>query len=472
MGKFNTATVNTTRTINKAKAIAFTESPKLELISMLLTNMVQDQFYRPQGDTIERLRALVQLNDRKFAAKAGIYARTKFGMRSITHVLMAELSRESKGLAKAFEKTIYRPDDITETLAYYLSNYNMPLPAALKKGLRKAFGKFDAYQLAKYRGEGKSVSLVDAVNLLHPKPTEKNGSAIGDLVTGKLKSTGTWESKLTKAGQDAGDDIEKKEELKADAWAELIKEKKIGYFALLRNLRNIIEQAPDQIEAACEMLTDEKLIKKSLVMPFQFDTAMQAVGSQHRQVLLAAAKALDLCLNNVPTFGGRTLIAVDVSGSMAGNPIRVASIFAAALYKKNDSDLVAFDDKAYRPTFIPTDSISTISRSLQGVGGGGTDFNVIFDPNVAKFPYERIVILSDMQGWVNNAGVKRGFDSYCKRYTRPHLYSFDVQGYGTLMFPESKVYCLAGMSDKTFDVMKLLEQDRNALVNEIEAIEI
>ncbi|MDE1770632.1 MAG: hypothetical protein KGI28_08800, partial [Thaumarchaeota archaeon] len=45
----------------------------------------------------------------------------------------------------------------------------------------------------------------------------------------------------------------------------LIKERKIGYFALLRNLRNISEQAPEIMNEALEMLVDEKLIKSSLV---------------------------------------------------------------------------------------------------------------------------------------------------------------------------------------------------------------
>lgn len=471
MAKFSTATVNRTKTINKANAIAFAESPELELVSLLLTNMVNDQFYRPQEKSLERLRQLIKLNDRTFAAQAGIYARTKFGMRSITHVLLAELARESKGLASAFEKTIYRPDDITETLAYYITNYKMPLPAALKKGLRLAFGKFDAYQLAKYKGEGKIVSLVDAVNLLHPKPSEKNASAIGDLIKGTLKSTETWESKLTKAGQESAGDEEKKEELKAAAWADLLKERKIGYFALLRNLRNIIEQAPDQVQAACDMLVDEALIKKSLIMPFQFYKAIEAVGSTNRKVQLASSKALDLCLSNVPEFPGKMLIAVDVSGSMAG-VINIAAIFAAALYKKNDADLVVFNTTAHWPKLQPTDSLATMTAQLASFGGGGTDFNVIFQDKVASKKYDRIVILSDMQGWVNNTDLQTRYHAYCKKFERPFLYSFNVCDQGSLMFPESKVYCVAGLSDKTFDVMKMLEQDRNALVNEIKKVQV
>ena len=39
-------------------------------------------------------------------------------------------------------------------------------------------------------------------------------------------------------------------------------------------------------------------------------------------------------------------------------------------------------------------------------------------------------------------------------------------------FPENNVYCLAGFSDKIFDIMKLLESDKKALVKKIEEVEL
>ena len=97
-----------------------------------------------------------------------------------------------------------------EIMAYFHENGGKSLPNAMKKGFAAAFDKFDAYQLAKYRGENKSVKLVDLVNLVHPFPNEKNADALKALVAGELKSTGTWEAKLTQAGQKAGSELEKK----------------------------------------------------------------------------------------------------------------------------------------------------------------------------------------------------------------------------------------------------------------------
>jgi 60 kDa SS-A/Ro ribonucleoprotein len=54
---------------------------------------------------------------------------------------------------------------------------------------------------------------------------------------------------------------------------------------------------------------------------------------------------------------------------------------------------------------------------------------------------------------------------------RPKFYSLDLAGHGTMQFPEQDVYCMAGFSDKVFDIMKLLESDKNALLNEIKKID-
>jgi len=54
----------------------------------------------------------------------------------------------------------------------------------------------------------------------------------------------------------------------------------------------------------------------------------------------------------------------------------------------------------------------------------------------------------------------------------PHIFSFDLAGLGTSQIPQNQVYCLAGFSDKVFDVMSALKEDRNALVNQIHSISL
>ena len=82
-----------------------------------------------------------------------------------------------------------------------------------------------------------------------------------------------------------------------------------------------------------------------------------------------------------------------------------------------------------------------------------------------------MVILSDLQGWVGYTSPSYEFNQYKKTYdANPYVYSWDLAGYSTLQFPENNVFALAGFSDKVFDVMKMMEMDKNSLFNEIKAI--
>jgi 60 kDa SS-A/Ro ribonucleoprotein len=54
----------------------------------------------------------------------------------------------------------------------------------------------------------------------------------------------------------------------------------------------------------------------------------------------------------------------------------------------------------------------------------------------------------------------------------PKVFSFDLNGYGSLQFPERQVCCLAGFSDKTLETLKLLDTDPGALIRVIEAAEL
>src|SRR5581483_7528737 len=143
------------------------------------------------------------------------------------------------------------------------------------------------------------------------------------LMEGTLKNKKTWEAKLTEVGQKAEDE-EEKEELKQKAWGKLLKDGKVGYFALLKNLRNIEEDAPESLKLALEKLVSPGLIKTSLVLPFRFLEASKHVSE--RKTIEALNDALEISLNNVPKLKGKTLIVLDVSGSMSGKPEEIGSI--------------------------------------------------------------------------------------------------------------------------------------------------
>ncbi len=459
-------------TVNFENGRAYKQTAKVELVSILLTTFLQDEFYRTEKQTTARIRELItQVNDPVFAAKAALYARNKYGMRSVSHLVSGELAKQVKGATwtkRYYSEVVRRPDDVMETLGYYLSVYGRPVPNALKKGLGAALARFDEYQLAKYRREHSAFKLVDAVNLVRPRATP----ALSKLVKGELAPAQTWETKLTQAGEE--DSAEGVAEAKSQAWAQLVRERKLGYLALLRNIRNILTHAPEVVDELCAQLANEQSVRRALVFPFQFLSAVDVLKQGNlpgsTRVMDALNQAIDYSLANVPKFEGNTLVALDSSGSMVGHPQTIGSLFAATLVKATGADLMLFSDDARYITLNRRDTTLTAANSIPFISGG-TNFNAIFQR--ANRAYDRIVVLSDMQGWVGGGAPVAAFATYQKQYgVAPRVYSFDLKGYGTLQFPQERVYCLAGWSDRVFDLMQKLDRDPAAMVHEVEAISL
>ena len=65
--------------------------------------------------------------------------------------------------------------------------------------------------------------------------------ALSKLVRGELAPAQTWETKLTQAGD--AETAEQVAAAKSQAWGQLVRERKLGYLALLRNVRNVLTHA-------------------------------------------------------------------------------------------------------------------------------------------------------------------------------------------------------------------------------------
>lgn len=467
MSKFNEKTKSDVR--NLAGGKAYKESNEMQLASLLLTSFGDDKFYQKENETYKRLEQLIEVCDKEFVAKAIIYARKEFGMRTITHIAASMLAKHIGGATwgkNFYDKVVHRVDDMLEIIACHISR-KQKITNAMKKGFASALARFDEYQLAKYKGEGKTVKLVDVVNLVHPVQSEKNNGAIEKLINGELKSFDTWESELSAVGSDV--------EAKKAVWRRLLAENKLGYFALLRNLRNIIQLEDKELkEMAFKAMLDEKAIKRSMLLPFRFSTAYDEMAKIDSDAMRVVSRACEIACNNVPKLDGKTLIALDVSGSMSSARVAdIASLFTAVLLKSNDCDLITFSDDAQYRRVNTDDSIMTIKNSIK-YACGGTNFEAIFQ--TANKAYDRVILLSDMQAWLQNGwyckSPKAAYEQYKRDFSVPNckFYSIDLAGYGTMQMPQQDVYCLAGFSEKIFDLMKHFECDKNALVSAIKNV--
>ena len=515
--------------VNHQGGEGFKLSPKLELISLLATGISGNKYYETLDDRSKRLLALVDEvarnpKDVEFIAKALVYTRSVIGQRSVTHLAAVGLTPHLSGMElgkRFFSKRdrkaetggiVHRLDDMFEiAAAYFHLNPKSTLPSAIKKGFRNALEHADTYELAKYQGKGKEVSLIDLIRITHPRPDDSMIDTFEKLIAGDLKQFNTVEDKNTASGQEvatkvASGEITKEEgaemvtEAKKQNFAELIKTKKIGYFALIRNLRNILKSGldTDTLELMADMITNEKLIKQSLIFPHQIDLALEIMLSiKDIKVPLIILKAIDkaytLAIPNLMELfpDGDTAVVIDTSGSMQGgwsgmcqigtqrtnaSPMEKAALIGATLAKGIGADLFQFASYTEKLSFNRLDTVNTIKKGImreQGNVGHGTMFDLIFK-ELGKQPrrYDRIFFISDLQGGDSIAkGIN--YNKYKSEGVMPYIYTIDLTGYGSTMFkPNNRVAQLYGYGADIYEMAKKVELDPKALIKEIEAIVI
>ena len=94
-----------------------------------------------------------------------------------------------------------RPDDMSEILGCYAAlNDKNPkklrgISSAIKKGFKTALEGLDPYRIDKYKMDSRVITMVDLVNLFHPKGNQANKMAFQYLIEGRSLS-GLYESKI------------------------------------------------------------------------------------------------------------------------------------------------------------------------------------------------------------------------------------------------------------------------------------
>jgi hypothetical protein len=273
--------------------------------SVLSTLLWEDGFYEDGQAIGARIKSLCSKVTPIQLSTLAVEAREDFKLRHVPLMLSRELVRHpalsAAGanrdmIGATIERIIQRADELCEFLALYWKEKKTPIAAQVKKGLARAFCKFDAYQLAKYNRDN-AIKLRDVLFLTHAKPQDAAQEALWkQLIDGTIEAPDTWEVALSGGAN------------KKDVFERLMREKKLPAMALIRNLRNMLQ-------SGC----DEKLIRESIrsmkverILPYRFITAAR-FAPKLEDVL---EEAMLKCLDGFEKLPGKTVLLVDVSGSM------------------------------------------------------------------------------------------------------------------------------------------------------------
>jgi len=502
---------------------AYKLDPETELYSAVCTTAMSSKYYESEDDFVVRLRGLIGKVNPMFVAQLAVYAREEMYLRSVPMVLISELARIHSGdslISKLTTRVIQRADEITEMLAYYqhLNSGNTKkvfgqdkklckLSKQIQLGVAQAFHKFDEYQFAKYNRNGE-VKLRDAMFLCHPKPENKKETALyKKIATDTLSTPYTWEVELSEVGQKKYETPEAKAQAFKLKWEELIDSGKLGYMALLRNLRNILNsnvEVPYLIQV-CKRLSDPEEVKKSKQLPFRFVSAYRELSSDRPQrnhyvmtllaerepcksphtpmILNALEDAILASVENLKGYDYDTsvLLACDVSGSMyqtispksTVSNYDIGLVLAMLLQTKCKNVITGIFGDTWKTKQMSQKAIlSNLTKlySIEGEVGYSTNgyrvLEYLIDNNIKM---DRLMFFTDNQMW-DSDGDSFGqyailWSVYKKICPSAKLILFDLAGHGNtpVSIKSNDVYLISGWSDKVFDILHAIENEKEAL---------
>lgn len=382
--------INTTPKIKKTHEGA--PAPRLSATQHLARSVMacmlwENTFYEDGVSIAERIQDLVPKCPSDFVMNLAVQAREDGKLRHVPLLLLRELARhpEKPRIADTLARVIQRADEPAEFLSLYWQDGKTPVSNQVKRGLGKAFQKFDAYQLAKYNRD-QPVKLRDVLFMVHAKPKDDaQAETWKALADGTLPSPDTWEVALS-AGAD-----------KKTTFTRLLTERKLGYLALLRNLRNMVTAGVDEKQIQDAILEGAA---RSKALPFRFIAAARAVPAMEPVL----DKAMRQVTAGMDRLSGKTAILVDVSGSMGGplskksdlTCIDAASALAVLIREiADEAHVFTFSDALVRvPPRRGMALVDAIDQSQPHCSTwlGGAVKNLL-----KTGPYDRLIIVTDEQ---------------------------------------------------------------------------
>lgn len=370
-----------------AKRITPEQALRRSVMSCLLW---EKEFYESGQDISGRIVELARQVDADTVAQIAVEARNQMNLRHVPLLLVSVLAQQDRLKAGLVPQVVNRADELAELITIHChingvgpDKAKKVLSHQLRKGLAKAFAKFDEYQLGKYN-RAKAVKLRDVLRLVHPKPITDAQSALWKrLNNDELAAPDTWEVALSKGG-------DKKAEFER-----LLHAKKLGYMALLRNLRNMDQAGVDSVLIHNALLERKGADK---VLPFRFVAAVRAAPRFAESINMA----LMANLNEAPKLPGQTLVLVDVSYSMVAplsgksdlNRMDAAAALGSIFPGEHVRVMTFSDDLVEVPGYRGLPGIDSIIRSQRH---SGTDLGGAIRYVNQKIPHDRLVVITDEQ---------------------------------------------------------------------------
>jgi 60 kDa SS-A/Ro ribonucleoprotein len=315
-----------------------------------------------------------------------------------------------------------------------------------------------AYQVAKYQSRDgwshrdilrlvkpvtKDPEINDILGWVVGKNTEPQNELLSAYVQAQTCKASTEVAKLIRAHGLTREMIPTHFLSSTSVWEALLEKMPLG--AMIRNLgkmTNIGLLAPmsDATSTVIERITDESLLTRARIHPLGVLVALKAYENPHSttrkssmtwnpisQIVDALNDAFYASFGNVTPTNKRTMLALDVSGSMEWNEIagmtgitpRVGSAAMAMVTAKVEPkwSVMAFSHELVPVSFSPRQRLDDIIRTVSNIRMGGTDCALPMTYALEnKIPVDAFYVYTDSETWAGRTlHPKQALDKYRQR---------------------------------------------------------
>lgn len=501
---------------------AYVKAPVAETQGQLFTALLSASLGTAQSGppALNAIRKEIRLSDPEFVAGLAIYFNEKEQplFRNLAILLTAELAAwktHQEKTALLVSRILRQPSDITKWLGYFTESARSgQRPArAIRKELTALLNRQDEYQYSRCSRETRS-GIRNAIRLLSPKPADRTRKNLfARILRDQIPLRTTWEQEWHALYQQNYDSAEQRQFMLRDKWKEGISSFRVGYTALLNNLRPMLccGVSGKVLKLAAEYLGNAAAVRRSGISSLH----LLEVYRDLRRLDHDAVGRLSEALEQAARYGswahspfgseGISVIAMDVSNSMkhpiddiAGTHLATPAQRAAAtdpavhsypaasgVQRFDIAPLLALSwisrgshvipgilgntwrnlDLPDRPILMSVDSF----RTHEGEAGYGFNVWLVLQDLLKKRQVvDRILIFTDCRLWDNRfyhqpAGSDPGH--WWRQYRRQvapnaKLYLFDLAGYGarSLDCLEDNVFLIAGWKEGILDILDTFDR--------------
>ena len=203
---------------------------------------------------------------------------------------------------------------------------------------------------------------------------------------------------------------------------------------------------------------------------------------KRKMVLHALEEAVRHTADNIAGFtpDTRVLLASDTSNSMC-HPIsrnskvmcyHIGLLLSMLMKSRCPQSVTGMFGSIWKVYDMPSDNILSNTCDMishEGEVGYATNGHEVINWLIrGKLVMDKVMLFTDCQLWDSllvGANLQKSWDEYKKLAPDAKLYLFDLAGYGQspVSMQRDDVFCIAGWSDKMFDILAALERGSNAI---------